>query len=216
MIFQLFNEVVRKSVFTFTSKYTRPELLMAGMYLILWQDSMFMGEKTMNGLMWGMFMEFALAHAHTGTAVVGLVFPANRPSGRVALVVISLFYLLFVAGISFAQGSILSALLFILLSVKRIFMPAANTDFFKEILYAFFKVMIFLLSGAAGFLLAKIVPADIPNVGTQTGAEAVPAWGVCYFISLYFYENKMRSVLFPEGERKNKTRHPKLKDTKVT
>jgi|GEM_PF-7049219 len=209
MIFNLFSEVVRKSIFTFLSRYTRPELLMAGMYLVLWQDPMFMGEKTMNGLMWGMFMEFALAHAHTGTAVVSLVFPPTRPSGKVAVALISLFYLIFVAGISFVQGSILSALLFILLSIKRLTMPA-GTDFFKEIFYAFFKVMIFLLSGAVGFLIAKVLPADIPNVGTQVGAESVPAWGVCYFISLYFYENKM-SLLFHSKEKQKKEKPKPLK-----
>jgi hypothetical protein len=166
-------------------------MLFFGMIHILW------GERTLNGLMWGLFLEFALAHAHTGTSIVSMLFPTTRLSGKIAVASISLFYLIFVGSISLAKGSILSAVLFILLSIKRVTMPIGKVDLFREIFYAFTKVMIFIASGGIGFLIGKVFPADIANAPGQKGAEVIPAWGVCYFAGMYFYEKyfeKKRSL----------------------
>jgi hypothetical protein len=107
----------------------------------------------------------------------------------------SVFYLVFVVAISFALGSVLTVVFFVILSIKRITMPN-ETDLTKEILYAFLKVMLFLLTAAVGAGMAAIIPADVAIESIEKGGEMVPAWGVCYFIALYYYENKVAQKFF--------------------
>jgi hypothetical protein len=188
----LFREAGYRTSFMFLSQYVRPELIMAAIYLCVWIDPLLFGEKTFDGLSFGLWLEFILGHAHTGTAVVSLAFPPTRRSGQLAVAVMSGFYLLFVGAISFAMGSELTFVLFLLLSIKRITMPLQNINLIKEVLYAFFKVMIFLLTAALGAGIAFFLPADIQGMEVSgEGAEIVPAWGVCYFVALYFYEDKI-------------------------
>jgi hypothetical protein len=192
------------SVFAFLSRYVRPELMLAGLYTCLWIDPWWFGEKTFTGLSWGLWLEFIMAHAHTAMAVVSMAVTVSKPSGKIAVGVMSLFYLLFVGAVSFATGSLLTVIMFIVLSTKRITMPAINVDFVKEGLYAFFKVMIFLLTAGLGAGIAVALPADVLGMeGVGEGAENVPAWGVCYFTALYFYEDKIAKKYFgPTNEKK--------------
>ena len=193
----LFREAGYRTSFIFLSRYVRPELIMAVLYLCVWIDPFMFGENTFDGLSFGLWLEFVLSHAHTGMAVVSLAFPRSRRSGQFALMVVSGFYLLFVGAISFAMGSVLTFVLFLILSIKRITMPLENVNLIREILYAFFKVMIFLLTAGLGAGIAFLLPADIQGmVVSGEGAEIVPAWGVCYFVALYFYEDKIAKKYF--------------------
>jgi hypothetical protein len=71
-------------------------------------------------------------------------------------------------------------------------MPLDHVNIIKEVLYAFFKVMVFLLTAGLGAGIATVLPADIQGMEvTGEGGENVPAWGVCYFAALYFYEDKI-------------------------
>jgi hypothetical protein len=190
MFVSLFRETATRSSFYFMSRYVRPELLMAALYAVLWVDPLLLGQKTFEGLTWGLFLEFVFAHAHTGTAVVSMAFPPSTPKGKIAVTVISVFYLIFVTGLSIALGSVITFILFLILSVKRITAPQGKTDFAKEIMYAFFKVMIFVLTGSIGAGLGFLLPADLSDFVQADGSAAIiPAWGTCYFVALYFYED---------------------------
>ena len=186
----LFRETATRSSFYFMSRYVRPELLMAALYAILWVDPFLLGQKTFDGLTWGLFLEFVFAHAHTGTAVMSMAFPPTTQKGKIVLTVISVFYLMFVTALSVALGSVLTFILFLILSVKRITAPQGKTDFVKEAGYAFFKVMIFLVTGAIGAGLGFLFPADVGDfVKAEENAAMIPAWGTCYFVAVYFYED---------------------------
>jgi hypothetical protein len=196
IVLQLLCESSYRSAFFIATRYIRPELLMAVVYLCVWVDPLIFGEHTFEGLSWGLWLEFLMAHAHTGTAVVGLAVPVSKPSGKIAMMLMSMFYLMFVIALSMALGSIITVVMFVILSVKRITMPN-NTGLAQEILYAFFKVMLFLVTAALGAGIAQFIPADTTGInGIDKGAEIVPAWGVCYFVALYFYEEKMASKFF--------------------
>jgi hypothetical protein len=198
----LLRESSYRSAFGILATYVRPELIMAGLYAAIWVDPLVFGQKTFEGLTWGLWLEFVLAHAQTGTAVVSMLVPRSTVMARIALTAMSLFYLIFVGAVSFALGSILTVVMFVILSIKRITNVSGQTDFMKEVLYAFFKVMIFLLTAAIGAGIGKLIPADVSGMELSgEGNEIVPAWGVCYFIAQFFYEDKIARKHFRNEEK---------------
>jgi hypothetical protein len=184
----LLSGVLRKTVFTFLTRYLYPELLTASLYLAIWFDPYFLGEKGFQGLSIGLWLDFVFNHAQVGTSLTGLFFKPNSAKKKIAVGVVSAFYLLFVGGLSVALGSYLTAIVFIVLSVKRI-LDKEQSDLFKQVGYSFARVMVLLLAGLAGYLISRILPSPVDDIPTiEKGAEMVPAWGLIYFVSLHFFE----------------------------
>ena len=63
-----------------------------------------------------------------------------------------------------------------------------------------FKMTIFYRSARTG--IAFFLSADIRGMAVSgEGAEIVPAWGVCHFVVLYFYEDKMVKTYIFTGKK---------------
>jgi len=63
----LFSGILRRTVLGFLTRYVYPELLAASMYLAIWFDPYFLGEKGFEGLSIALWLDFVFNHAQVGT-----------------------------------------------------------------------------------------------------------------------------------------------------
>src|SRR6185436_13983586 len=189
------------------------ELLAASMYLAIWFDPYFLGEKGFEGLSIALWLDFVFNHAQVGTSIASIFFKPGSTKQKVAVGIASSFYLLFVGGISIATGSYLTAIIFIILSIKRILNSGREDGMIMQLGYSFSRIMILLVCALAGYLLALVLPSPVGDIDfIKKGAEMVPAWGLVYFVSLHFFERWLERKNFGEpgklheSSRKNKIR----------
>jgi hypothetical protein len=115
-------------------------------------------------------------------------FHPTKTSGKFAIGCVGVFYFLFVGGLCWVTGNVVTAIAFVLLCIKRIAGYHGDEQVMKEIGFSFGRVMWLMIAGALGYGVAWVLPADIENGPGEKGAEMVPAWGVVYFVGLHFFE----------------------------
>jgi hypothetical protein len=194
-ITSIFGGLAKTGLFRVFSKYFYPELMMVALYAVLWVDPALLGEKGFQGLSIGLWLEFAIAHAKTGLGVVSVVFPPNKTSGKFAIGCVGVFYFLFVGGLCFVTGNVITAIAFVLLCIKRIAGYHGDEQVVKEIGFSFARVMWLMIASALGYVVALALPAEIENLPGEKGAEMVPAWGVVYFTGLHFFERYVTQIV---------------------
>lgn len=184
----IFSQLAKSAAFRFLGRFIYPELIMVGLYSVMWIEPDTLGEKGITGLTMGLWLEFVFAHAGTALGVFGMFFPPKKTSGKVVLGCVSVFYFLFVGAVCYITGNVVTAIAFVVLCVKRVGGNQKEHELLREVGYSFGKVIWLVLAGALGYLVALVLPAPIENAPGQTGAEMTPAWGVVYFLGLHFIE----------------------------
>jgi len=189
ILLQLGRELGKRSFFYALTRFVRPELIMACLYIAIWIDPLVFGLASFQGFRFGIGIEFILAHSQVFIAMLILKYPVDSKKGKLITALLSFIYLLFVAGISFAMGTWLTTIFFLILTIKRITTPQNDTDIGMQMWYSFFKLMIMVLAAGLAAILAYFIPAQISGILEITeGGEVIPAFGVCYFVGIYFYE----------------------------
>ena len=81
----------------------------------------------------------------------------------------------------------------------------------SEVLQSFLKAMALILAGGLGYVVASIWPAPIDDLPGEKGSNMIPAWGVIYFVMLFFLE-KNKNLWKPDDEKqKGRTSRPSVK-----
>lgn len=170
--------------FNLLTRLCPPELLMLGIYLSSFIYSLIATTKTPSsfteGLIWGLWIEFILAHAAVGVAIARSL-ATKRLTKILCIVFSSLFYFAFILALVIATNAYWVGVVFLYLTFHRIkeAYQGKSQNLVQEIAVGFAKNMILLLSGGLAIGIAAVL-----NLGYEY--QKFLMWGVGYFTVLYF------------------------------
>jgi hypothetical protein len=172
------------------------EAVMVLLYLVTWfvPGAMIrLDGGIVEGLTWGMFMQFIFGHSAVGIALARH-FTTTQIFRVLAVSAAGLIYALFIAGFAYATKSYLLLPLFFISVVSAFREPeGGESALMQGVLYPFFSVMLLLLSSLSLLLpvpkfgFSEALPIDYSMFevrGEPNHPESIMFWGIAYYTLL--------------------------------